>query len=372
MSDKEKQDDFKENLAVRSEEARTVRKIVAIIIISLLLIIIIGGVSGYLFIKSALEPVNPESDKNIEVEIPIGSSTSTIASILEDKGIIKDSRVFRFYIKFKNEADFQAGDYTFSPAMSIDEIIKSLKKGKVMADPLYTVTIPEGKTIEEMAVIYSEKLPFTKKEFMEKVNNIDYIEGLMNKYPSVLKKDILDPEIRTPLEGYLFAATYDFYEKDPKVEVVIENMLKKTESILSKYLDEITASDYTVHETLTFASLVEKEASTKEQRKEIASVFVNRLKEGMKLQTDPTVLYALGKHKDRVLFEDLKVESPYNTYHISGLPVGPIGNFSESSLKAVINPIESEYLYFLHDGEGNIYYSKTLDEHKQYRKKYID
>lgn len=372
MSKKREKNTFKKNIVNRSNEARTVRKVVSIIIISLILIITIGGFSGYLYIKSALEPVDPTNKENIELTVPMGSSTSSIASILEEKGIIKDARVFRFYIKFKNQADFQAGDYMFNQTQSLDEIIESLKSGKIMAEPMYAITIPEGKTIEEMAEIYASHLPFEEEEFIEKANDVEYIDELIEKYPSILTDDILDPDIRTPLEGYLFAATYEFYEEEPTIEEVIEEMLEKTEAIIIPFQDDIPAKGLTVHEAITFASLLENEARTEEQRKEISGVFYNRLEIGMKLQTDPTVLYALGGHKDRVLYEDLEVESPYNTYFIEGLPIGPISNFAENALEAVFIPEESDYIYFLHDSEGNIHYSVTYDEHLELREKYID
>lgn len=372
MSKEKKNGNFRDNLIARSEEAKTVRKIVSIIIIALLLILIIGGLSGFLYVKSALKPVDPDSKEEIKVTIPIGSSSSEIASLLEEKGVIKNALIFRFYIKFNNESDFQAGKYTFTPDMELDEIIESLKNGKIMAEAVHTITIPEGKTIEQMAGIFAKKMSFSKEDFMKKVDDKDYISQLIKRYPSILSEEILNTEIRHPLEGYLFASTYDFYEEKPSVEAVINEMLKKTDAVLSNYLNEISETDYSVHEAVTFASVVEKEASTAKQRKKIAGVFYNRIEEGMKLQTDPTVLYALGKHKDRVLYEDLEVESPYNTYYAEGLPIGPIGSYAESSLKAVLNPEQSDFLYFLHDGEGNIYYAKTLDEHNENKQKYID
>lgn len=372
MSKKREKNTYRNNIVNRSKEASTVRKIVSIVIIALLLIIVVGGFSGYMYIKSSLEPVDQSNKENIEITIPMGSSTSTIASILEENDIIKDARVFRFYIKFKNQSDFQAGDYIFNQTQSLDEIIESLKSGKVMAESRYTITIPEGKTLDEMAEIYANQLHFSADEFLEKSNDIEFIEQLIEKYPNILTDEILDSEIRTPLEGYLFAATYEFYEEEPLVEDVIEDMLKKTVSIVTPYLDTIETKEFTVHEAFTFASLLENEARTEEQRKEISGVFYNRLEAGMKLQTDPTVLYALGGHKDKVLYEDLEVESPYNTYFINDLPIGPISNFNENALAAVFEPEESDYIYFLHDGEGNIHYSATYDEHLAYKEQYID
>ena len=356
----------------RSDEAKTVRKVVAIIIISLILIFTVGGISAYKYIKASLEPVDITSKEEVKVTIPMGSSTSTIGKILEEEGIIKDARVFRFYIKFNNQSNFQAGEYTFTPSFTLDEIIESLKSGRIIAESVYTITIPEGKTIPQMAEIYANKLPFSEEEFLEKVNDHEYIEQLMTKYPTTLTDIILDPEIRTPLEGYLFAATYSFYEESPSVEKVVEMMLDKTTAVINPYRDQINEKGFTIHEALTFASLLENEEKTEEERKVIAGVFYNRLELGMMLQTDPTVAYAIGKHLSQVLLVDLEVESPYNTYGNIGLPIGPISNFAENALKATIEPEETDNLFFLHDKEGNIHYSKTHEEHLIKKREYID
>lgn len=370
MSKDDRKDAFKENLAAHNEEAGTVRKIVAIILFSLILIIIIGGFSGYTYVKNALKPVDADNEEQIEVEIPLGSSTSDIGNLLEDQNIIKDARVFRFYMKFKNQSDFQAGTYTFSQANTLDDIIEKLKSGKVMAEAVHTITIPEGKTIEQIAAIYEKQLSFTEKEFLNKVNDEKYIEELIEEYPSLLTDEILSDDIRTPLEGYLFGSTYSFYEEDPSIESVIEEMLHKTMEIVQTYHEGIKQKELSIHEALSFASVIENEAQTEEQRIKIAGLFYNRMDENMKLQTDPTVLYALGEHKDRVLYEDLEVESPYNTYYIEGLPIGPISNFAENALQAVVEPEESEFLYFLHDFDGNIHFAKTNEEHNQLKEQY--
>lgn len=360
---------FKQNMQKRGEEAKQVRKIVFIILVSLSLLIIISGISGYLYIKSALNPVDPDSDETIRVEIPIGSSTLDIAQILEDHGVIKNARIFAIYSKFTGSSNFQAGEYAFTPSITIDELIEALESG--MVSPIYTITIPEGLTLEEIAAIYAEQFAFDNDDFMEKVNDVSYVEQLIEQYPDLLTEEILNPDIKNPLEGYLFASTYEFYDEQPSIESVVEMMLDRTQAAIEPYLDEIDEKGITVHEAITFASLVENEAKTEEQRREISGVFYNRLEEGMKLQTDPTVLYALGEHKDRVLYEDLEIESPYNTYQIDALPVGPISNFHKSSLEAVLYPDESDYLYFLHDGEGAIYYSETYEDHLEKREKYI-
>ncbi|GGF07280.1 endolytic murein transglycosylase [Halobacillus andaensis] len=370
MSDFKKS--YKERLKNRSEEASKVRKIVAIVLAVLAVLLIIALISGYLYIKSSLQPVDPDDESQINVEVPIGSSTSQIASILKENDVIKNELIFRFYTKFKNETGFQAGDYSFTASMTLDEIIESLKTGKIVKEPAVRVTIPEGRNLEQIAEIYAEEFDFTEEEFLEQANDEEYINQLMEDYPTLLSDEVLNEDIRYPLEGYLFATTYDYFVEDPTIEQIIEEMVSRTEATVLERSEEIEESDLTIHEILTMASLVENEAPNEDSRKDIAGVFYNRLDEDMMLQTDPTVLYALGEHKDRVLFEDLEVDSPYNTYQNKGLPVGPISSFNVNSLEATFNPSDNEYLYFLANSEGEIFYAEDFEEHKELREEHID
>lgn len=354
-----------------SEEVKTIRKVVIIIITSIILILLVGGISGTMYIKSALKPLNPDSEKKINVEIPMGSSTSDIASILEDNGVIKDARVFRFYIKYKNESNFQAGEYRFSPSMTLSEIINALKKGEEADEAVYSVTIPEGESMEQIAEIYANQMSFSKKEFLDTVNDPDFVKQLIDKYPDILSDDILEDDIKVPLEGYLFAATYKFYNKDPSIESIVQKMLEKTAKVVSSRKDMIDDRDMTVHEVMSMASLVENETRNKKERRTIAGVFYNRLDDDMPLQTDPTVLYALGEHKKKISSEDLEVESPYNTYEVDTLPAGPISTFAENSLDAAVDPEDTDYKYFLHDDDGNIHYAKNHDDHVKLKEKYL-
>ncbi|WP_099362005.1 endolytic transglycosylase MltG [Fredinandcohnia onubensis] len=374
MSDNEsKKDLYKKNLQERHREAKTIRKIVFIVFIVILVVLsgIIGG--GYLYIKSALEPVDPTNKEPIEVTIPIGSSPTAIARILEENDIVKHAKVFRYYTKFKNESGFQAGEYTFNQSMNFDQIIESLKSGILMGEPAFKLVIPEGKQLEEIATIIAEQTGYTKEEIMEKVDDPTYVKDLISRFPNTLSEEILNKDIKHPLEGYLFPATYPFYEKKPSIESIVETMLEQTDKILVKYVGLMEGNSYidSTHKLLTMASLIEEEATAQTDREQISSVFYNRLDDGMPLQTDPTVLYALGEHKKRVLYDHLEVNSPYNTYKNQGLTPGPIANAGESSLSAALNPAETDYLYFLAAPTGEVYYSKTLDEHNAKKAQYI-
>ncbi|MEK3766497.1 endolytic transglycosylase MltG [Solibacillus sp. FSL K6-4121] len=355
----------------RKGEVKTVRKIVGIIALVVLIIIAIAGYSGYNYVTSALEPMDPESNKQIEVEIPMGSGITLISSILEDKGIIKDARIFKYYTKFKNESAFQAGDYSLTQSMTLDEIIESLKTGRVYREPAFTMTIPEGLTLEQVASVIQKNTSHKAEDFMKKVTDVAYVEQLMTEYPDLLTENILNENIRHALEGYLYPATYPFYEENPSIEEIVKTMLTSMNTIVSEYTPILEEREMTVHELLTFASLLEEEATAQTDRETIASVFYNRMDIDMPLQTDPTVLYALGSHKDRVLYEDLEVDNPYNTYQNVGLPPGPIAGAGKTSIEAALNPSQTDYLYFLADKEGTNHFAKSYDEHLANIEKYL-
>ncbi|MFT8320184.1 MAG: endolytic transglycosylase MltG [Bacillus sp. (in: firmicutes)] len=358
-------------MAERQNEAKIVRKIVGITAIALILVIGIVATTGYLYIKSALKPVDPGSKKEIIVDIPIGSSVSGIAQALEDKGLVKNARVFKYYVKFKNESNFMAGEYHMNPSMTFTQIVDSLKTGKILQKPIFSLTIPEGKQLDEIAALIAKKTNQKEKDITKQLNDESFIQTLMNKYPDMLTTEILAKNVKHPLEGYLFPATYSFYKKDPSLADIVTVMLDKTESIVLNYQGEMESNELTVHQFLTMSSLIEKEATQKADRDKIASVFYNRIKEGMPLQTDPTVLYAQGKHKAKVTYKDLEVKSPYNTYKNKGMPPGPIANSGTMSMEAALHPDQTDFLYFLASKDGKVYFSKTLKEHNKLKEKYI-
>lgn len=361
-----------EKIKQRKQEGKVVRRIVARVTVIVIACILFIGIFGTLYVKSALKPVDPESEEQIQVEIPMGSGISTISKILENSGIIKDATIFKYYAKFKNQSNFQAGNYMMTPSMTLDEILESLKTGKVYREPVMTITVPEGMTLEQIGKIVEKRTKYTKEQFMERVNSKEFIENVMSTYPELFTDEILNGNIRYPLEGYLFPATYSFYDENVSLDDIILPMIDKTNSVIGEYKSLLAEKEMTVHELLTFASLLEEEATEKTDRETIASVFYNRLEIGMPLQTDPSVLYALGGHKERVLYEDLKVQNPYNTYVNPGLPPGPIANAGVVSIEAALNPTDTEYLYFLADKEGNNHFAKSFEEHLQNKNQYIN
>ena len=362
---------FKEKLIERQNEAKVVRKIVAIIALSIFMIavIVVGG--GYLYINSALKPVDSKSQEEIPVQVPIGSGITTISKILEDRGVIKDAHVFKYYVKFKNESGFMAGDYVLTPSMTLQQIIDSLKTGKVIQEAAVKIAIPEGIQLSQIAGIIANHTDSSTKEVMKKLNDHEYIDSLMSQYPNLLTKEIYDAKVKYPLEGYLFPATYSFSEINPTVENIVTAMLDKSESVLDEYMIQIEEKEMTVHQLLTLASLIEEEATEQVDRNQIASVFYNRMNTGMPLQTDPTVLYAKGEHQAKVYYKDLEIDDPYNTYKYPGLTPGPIANAGVTSIEAALAPAQTDFLYFLAAPDGQVYFSTTLDEHEEKKAEHI-
>ncbi|MGZ9818781.1 endolytic transglycosylase MltG [Peribacillus simplex] len=375
MDEKDKNLSKKEHIRMKlleqQGEAKLVRKIIMITIASLILLIGIVGLVGFLYINSAMKPVDPDDDTIKKVKIPIGSTVNGISTLLEEQGIIKDARVFKYYIKFRNESGFQAGEYKLSPSMPIEDIVTSIKTGKLMKEAAMKITIPEGKQLIQIADIIAVKTGEDPKKVFKKLNDKKFVNSMQEKFPQLLTSEIENEKVLYPLEGYLFPATYDFYEEKPTLESIVIEMLKKTEETLQAYESQMDKNDYSVHQMLTFASLVEEEATAQVDRGKIASVFYNRIEEDMPLQTDPTVLYAKGSHKSRVYYKDLEVESPYNTYKNKGLPPGPIANAGTTSIDAVLKPEKTDYLYFLATPEGEVLYSKTLDDHNNKKAEHI-
>jgi UPF0755 protein len=241
----------------------------------------------------------------------------------------------------------------------------------VLEQASFKLAIPEGQQLKEIAHIMAGVINKTDDEVFTTLNDKTFVKAMMDKYPDILTNDILNPKVKYPLEGYLFPATYSFYKPNPTVDEMVSAMLKKTQDVLDHNSEDSKVKQLTTSQMLTMASLIEEEATAKADRKTIASVFYNRIDKGMPLQTDPTVLYAQGKHKERVLYADLEVNSPYNTYKNTGLPPGPISNAGEMSIDAALNPAKTDYYYFLATPDGNVIFTKTLEEHNKEKAKYI-
>ena len=324
---------------------------------------LVGAALGFaLFIVKSLQPTDPTGQAVI-VSIPQGISSARIGQILEEKGIIRNADMFRYYLKFKKQGErFQAGDYSMMPGMTLDEVIAMLNSGETIKEEVIRFTIPEGLTLVQIAERLSRQGIVRFEAFMNTATR--YKDSGVN--PPFPIPD--DPRLRYPLEGYLFPETYELKKGAGEIDI-INVMLKELEKKLSRlpadWRERLEARGLSLHGLLTVASLIERESALDEERPLIASVIYNRLKRGQALQIDATVQYLFDEPKERLLLKDLQIESPYNTYLHSGLPPGPIASPSLASIQAALDPAETNYYYYVtkKDGSQGHLFAETYDEH---------
>ncbi|WP_434796929.1 endolytic transglycosylase MltG [Terrisporobacter vanillatitrophus] len=325
------------------------KKIVVVLIAILVLII----VTTFVVIQQ-MGPYNKNNKEDIVIDIPTGSTLSQVTNILKENNLIKNKTLFKLYVRVSNNSSkLKSGKYLFNQTYSNKEIIKDLSKGKVYNDGI-KITVPEGSTSFEIMDILAKNKLGEKNVYEELINN-----------PKEFKEKFkfLDDEKIKSLEGFLYPSTYYFNEKQSEKEV-LEHML---ETFDSKYTDKLQKRqnelNKSLYEVINLSSIVEKEAVLDEDRPIIASVFYNRIKINMPLQSDATIQYIFKERKKSITYNDLKIDSPYNTYKVEGLPPTPIANPGIKSIEAVLYPANTEYLYFVATIEGGNTYSKTYEEH---------
>lgn len=358
---------------IRKKETSIIKKIMKYFMIALLVIVLVGGFFTWNYIKGETQPVDTAQTELVSFEIEQGASVKEVSKALEEEGIIRNSKLFNFYLKFKNVSGFKSGLYHVSKSMTLDEIIAELSgQGKDKDQNATKVLIREGEQLTDIAKEVEKSTKYSAEDFMAKVQDEDFLRYLVQKFPKLLTQSYNGYQVKYVLEGYLFPATYDMNDSKT-LQMLITEMVAKTDEVMSKYYDKILASDYTLQEIMALASLIEKEGTKLEDRKKISSVFHNRIKENMKLQTDVSVQYALDEHKEALSLSDLEVDSPYNLYQNYGVGPGPYNSPSEDAIVAALEPEKTDYLYFLADIKTKeIYYAKTYEEHLELKAKYID
>lgn len=369
MADNKNDANGQDKQSVRELQGAVTKRIVWWIVGIILTLLVVVIFMGYRYVKTAMGPVDSSSTTQVTVEIPSGSTNKQIAAILADKKVIKSAMVFDYYIKSHNLTGFQAGAYTLKRSMTLAEVIDTMRTDAAGAKPVAHVLVREGIGIDEIAKSmksYTKKDPnLTKKSFMAAVKSKSLFKELKKKYPKLLASAAKAKGVRYRLEGYLFPATYDV-SKNMSAEQLVAEMVEKTDTTLSPYYKTMEDKNVTVQEVLTLASLVEREGVTATSRRMIAGVFLNRINQGMALQSDLTVMYALKTHKTHLSLKDLQVKSPYNLYKHTGFGPGPYNQPSLQSVQAVLNPAERDrgYLYFVANLKtGKILYAQTLAEH---------
>ncbi|NVY96915.1 endolytic transglycosylase MltG [Lactobacillus sp. DCY120] len=350
------------------QEKSVVNRIVYWILGIIVILILTLGVLGYNFVNESLQPFDRKDQQEIEVRIPIGSSNGQIAAKLQEHKIIRNATVFNYYVKSHNYTDFQAGYYTFKPSMTLTQIIARLQKGgssEPTGSVVHTVLVKEGVTIDQIGDVVAKRTSYSKKQFLQLMKNSKFLKEMQQQYPKLLDSTMAVKDIRYHLEGYLFPATYSYYP-GMSLKQLVKQMLNKSNQELTPFLDEIKDKHLTVQQTLTLASLVEREGVTNTDRRKIAGVFFNRIDKEMPLQSDISVMYALNKHKRSLTNKDTSVKSPYNLYKNKGYGPGPFNSPSLASIQAVLNPAERDrgYLYFVANLKtGKVYYSTSYSQH---------
>lgn len=346
------------------------QRIIAGVVGILAVLIVVIGIGFYNYFQSALKPLNPKSTEVVQVNIPMGASNKKIGSILQNKQIVKSGTVFNYFVKSHNYSNFRAGYYQLKSSMTLGQVAKLLQKGG-SSEPIQSskgkVLVQEGATVTDIASKIATTTDFSKTEFLSLMKDKTFMKQLEKRYPKLLKSSMNSTNVRYHLEGYLYPATYTV-DKRMSLKQLVTQMVGQSDHVLTPYYKKINKQNMTVQQMLTLASLVEREGVGQSYRRKIAGVFLNRIKQGMQLQSDISVEYAINKHKTHLSAKDLQSDSPYNLYQNAGYGPGPFDNPSISAIQAVLNPSEQNkgYLYFVANTKtGKIYFSKTLAEHNR-------
>ena len=312
-------------------------------------IVIVGFCTFYNY---QLGPVS-KSDKTVEIEIPKNTTTRGIASILKENNLIRDERVFLIYVKLMKVDNMKAGYYDISYSMGVKKIVSLLQEGSKKNPNEIEITFKEGITMRDIASVISKNTNNSYESVIEKSNDINYINSLIQNY-WFITEDIKNKDIYYKLEGYLFPDTYRFNDKNVTVEEIFNKMINKMASVIEPYRKDIEKSSLSLHQILTLASMVEEEAAREQDRRNVASVFINRIKLGMSLGSDVTTHYAFKVDNPKQVLTKIQYNTPnpYNTRVTDGsmngkLPVGPICTLSKSSIEASIYPNKTDYTYFI-------------------------
>ncbi len=305
-------------------------------------VLLSAGVAQYL-----VQPARKMGPDQIFI-VHKGATLRGVIRDLEKKGIIANKTPLLLWSRLSGHGTkIKAGEYRLNGGMAPLGVLNILSKGSIITHP---VTIPEGFTIKQIAEELDKKGLTDKKKF-----------SALAEDPDVARSYGISG---SSLEGYLYPDTYRF-GRDQSAISIIDVMVKRFFEVTSLLQKKIGESGMTFHQIVTLASLIEKETGQRGERPVIASVFLNRLKKGMRLESDPTVIYGIRDFNGNLTRKDLSQSTPYNTYVIRGLPLGPIANPGEEAIKAVLYPADTKYLYFVSKNNGSHHFSKTLQEHNR-------
>ena len=328
----------------------------SLVLMSIAVFLVAGTVAviAYQLRSYADRPAAPDSSAEMLVTIRTGQSLKATADILLSRGIITSPTKFIIIARIKrDDKRLKAGEYLLSPAMSPANILEIMVRGAVK---LHKLTVPEGYTFYQIAALVEKAGLGTRLDFIEAATD-----------PALAAKNGLTAKT---FEGYLFPDTY-FFPKDITVEKIIGVMLNRFRSVFTPEWKTRSAHlGLTVHQVVTLASIIEKETGAPSERSLISSVFHNRLKKGMRLESDPTVIYGIKNFDGNLTRKHLVTRTPYNTYKIKGLPPGPIANPGRAALSAALYPEDTAFIYFVAKKDHTHHFSTNFKDHNRAVRKY--
>lgn len=336
------------------------KKKIAIIVGSILVLIVALNIVFYKMGTGAVSSKNHE----VIVEIEEQSSGYKILETLDQNGLVKNKFYGKMFLKLHSFNNLQANVYVLNQNMSLNEIFTIINEQSSEYIVKKELTIIPGQTIPEVAKNISNILEIDDKTVLSELSNKDFLESLIKDY-WFLDSEVLKEGIMFPLEGYLYPETYYITSKEPTLDSIIRMVLDYSDKQFKEVKDGVEKTEWTMHEFLSFASIVEQETLFDEDKPKIAGVFMNRYNKNMPFQSDVTVNYALQKTGVEVSIKQTQVDSPYNTYKNAGLPIGPISSVTLDTLKDCLDYEKNDYEYFFAKKDGKVIYSKTYEEHKK-------
>lgn len=324
-----------------------VRRLLRVVLLLLLLALAVAGYLAY-----RLEhPAGRESGDEVTIVFETGTPTAQIFRRLEKEGVVEDARLVEIYYRVHRSATtLQAGEYLFTRPMAIDEVINRMGRGDVVK---HAVVVPEGLTAEETFELFWKRGVGGPEAFRAAMRETELLPGVTSGV--------------SDLEGFLFPETYVVTRSTSAAQIVDRMVAQFRKNFTPQMREQAQSLGLTVRQAVTLASIVEKESALPHEGRLIAGVYLNRLRLGMRLQADPTIVFAMkqeGRWRGVLHRSDYGYESPYNTYLYAGLPPGPICNPGRHALRAAVTPARNDYLYFVADRTGGHRFSRTFDEHR--------
>jgi len=317
-----------------------------------LLLVLLGVVAvGYFFYRLEHPPSPLSQEAEVTIFFPAGTPTSEIFRRLAKEGVVEDARLAQIYYRlYRSATPLQAGEYRFTRPMPIDEVINRMGRGDVVR---HTIVVPEGLTAKETFELFWKNGIGGPEAFAAATRETELLPGLTQGV--------------SDLEGFLFPETYVVTRATPAAQIVDRMVAEFRKNFTPRMRERANELGLTLRQAVTLASIVEKETALKLEGPLVAGVYWNRLRRGMRLQADPTIVYAMkqdGKWRGTLYRSDYDYESPYNTYLHEGLPPGPICNPGRAALSAAVHPTRTDYLYFVADDSGGHIFSRTFEEHR--------